>query len=197
MSRTILPGKPYPQGATWDGTGVNFSIYSESATGIELCLFDRVDAPATETIALHEVTGFIWHCYLPGIKLGQLYGYRVDGPYDPQSGMRFNRSKVLIDPYAKSVSGEVRWAEPVFGYKMGGVDPDLKRDDRDSALGVPKCVVTSSHFDWENDRPPLTPLHDSVIYELHVKGFTILHPDIPKSIRGTYAGWRTRWPSII
>ena len=188
MSRTILPGKPYPQGATWDGTGVNFSIYSEHATKVELCLFDGVSAPATETIPLPEVTGFTWHCYLPGIKLGQLYGYRVSGPYDPDRGMRFNPAKVLIDPYAKSISGDVDWKQPVYGYKVGDPNSDLVMDEGDSALGVPKSVVTSSHFDWENDRPPLTALHDSVIYEMHVKGFTAVHPDIPQNVRGTYAG---------
>ena len=186
MSRTILPGKPYPQGSTWDGTGVNFSIYSENATAVELCLFDEVDAPETESIFFREVTGFIWHCYLPGIKLGQLYGYRVHGPYEPERGLRFNSRKVLIDPYAKAISGEVNWQSPIFGYELGGPEPDLTKSEGDSAAGVPKSVVTSSHFDWENDRPPLTALHDSVIYELHVKGFTARHPDIPKNLRGTY-----------
>ncbi len=187
MLKKILPGKPYPQGATWDGTGVNFSIYSEYATAVELCFFHDVKSPPTDSVFLPEVTGSIWHGYLPGIKLGQLYGYRVHGPYAPERGLRFNSNKVLIDPYAKAISGEVKWTEPVFAYHLGGPDPDLTRDDGDSALGVPKSVVTSSHFDWENDRPPLTALHDSVIYELHVKGFTATHPDIPKSLRGTYA----------
>ncbi len=186
MQRTILPGKAYPQGATWDGTGVNFSIYSECATKVELCLFAAENAGCAETIELRENTGSIWHCYLPGIKLGQLYGYRVHGPYEPDRGMRFNPAKILIDPYAKAICGEVNWDEPVFGYKLGNPDGDLVKDDRDSAPGVPKSVVTSSHFDWENDRPPSTALHDSVIYEVHVKGFTELHPDIPPNLRGTY-----------
>ena len=188
MQRTILPGKPYPQGATWDGTGVNFSIYSECAVRVQLCFFDKNNTPASETVELNETTGFIWHCYIPGIKLGQLYGYRVHGPYDPNRGLRFNPAKVLIDPYAKAISGEVNWDEPVFAYQVGNPEGDLVIDDRDSSLGVPKSVVTSSHFDWENDRPPSTPLHDSIIYELHVKGFTATHPDIPKHLRGTYAG---------
>jgi glycogen operon protein len=188
MSRTILPGKPYPQGATWDGTGVNFSIFSQCATGVELCLFDAPDREASETIQLRENTGLIWHCYVPGIKLGQLYGYRVSGPYEPEHGLRFNPHKVLLDPYAKAVCGSVDWNAPVFAYKLDSPDVDLSFDDRDNSTGVPKGVVTTSIFDWENDRPPLTALHDSVIYELHVKGFTALHPDIPTNLRGTYAG---------
>ncbi len=188
MSRTILPGKPYPQGATWDGTGVNFSIFSQCATGVQLCLFDAPDQEAIETIELRENTGLIWHCYVPGIKLGQLYGYRVSGPYEPEHGFRFNEHKVLLDPYAKAVCGTVNWDSPVFAYKLDSPDQDLSFDDRDNATGVPKGVVTTSIFDWENDRPPLTALHDSVIYELHVKGFTQLHPDIPSNLRGTYAG---------
>jgi glycogen operon protein len=188
MKRTVLPGKPYPQGATWDGTGVNFSIYSESATGIDLCLFDTSDGPESETISFVENTGFIWHCYLPGIKLGQLYGFRVHGPYDPERGLRFNPAKVLIDPYAKAICGQVDWKAPVYSYQFDDPHTDLTIDNRDDAAGVPKSVVTTSIFDWENDRPPLTALHDSVIYELHVKGFTALHPDIPLNLRGTYAG---------
>jgi isoamylase len=188
MPRSILPGKPYPQGATWDGTAVNFSLYSEKATGVELCLFESVDARTSETIPLRESTGYVWHCYIPGVKLGQLYGYRVHGPYEPERGDRFNPAKLLIDPYARAVAGHLNWDAPVFGYKIGDAAQDLSCDERDDAWGVPKCVVTTSHFDWENDRPPLTPLHDSVLYELHVKGFTARHPDIPQELRGTYAG---------
>ena len=188
MPRSILPGKPYPQGATWDGTGVNFSLYSEKATGVELCLFETVDARSSETIQMRESTGYVWHCYIPGVKLGQLYGYRVHGPYEPEKGDRFNPAKLLIDPYARAVAGHLNWDAPVFGYKIGDPGEDLSCDENDDAWGVPKCVVTTSHFDWENDRPPLTPLHDSVLYELHVKGFTARHPDIPEELRGTYAG---------
>jgi glycogen operon protein len=187
MPRTVFPGKPYPQGATWDGTGVNFALYSEGATGVELCLFDEVDSPA-ETIPLREVTGHVWHAYLPGIKLGQLYGYRVHGPFEPERGLRYNPAKLLIDPYARSLAGKLNWDAPVFSYKLGDPDQDLSLDEQDDAWGVPKCVVTSSHFDWENDRPPMTQLHDSVLYEVHVKGFTARHPDIPPELRGTYAG---------
>jgi isoamylase len=188
MPRSVLPGKPYPQGATWDGTGVNFSLYSERAAAVELCLFDEPDAAQCETIAVRESTGYVWHCYLPGLKLGQLYGYRVHGPYDPERGDRFNPAKLLIDPYARALAGEINWDAPVFGYKIGDPAEDLSCDTGDDAWAVPKSVVTTSHFDWENDRPPLTPLHDSVLYELHVKGFTARHPEIPPELRGTYAG---------
>ncbi|MBZ5724903.1 MAG: glycogen debranching protein GlgX [Acidobacteriia bacterium] len=188
MPRTVLPGKPYPQGATWDGTGVNFSLYSENATGVELCLFDEVDSSETETVPFRECTGYVWHGYLPGIKLGQLYGYRVHGPYQPEQGHRFNPAKLLIDPYATALAGALNWDAPVFGYRMGDPAADLSCDAGDDGWGVPKSVVTTSHFDWENDRPPLTPLHDSIVYELHVKGFTATHPEIPQELRGTYAG---------
>jgi isoamylase len=187
MPRTILPGKPYPQGATWDGTGVNFSLYSESATRVELCLFEDLQARTSETIALREVTGHVWHSYLPGVKLGQLYAYRVHGPHDPDSGQRHNPAKLLIDPYARAVAGRIDWKAPVFAYKVGDPAEDLSLDEEDDVWGVPKCVVSTSHFDWENDRPPSTPLHDTVLYEVHVKGVTAQHPEIPEELRGTYA----------
>ena len=139
-------------------------------------------------IPLRECTGYVWHCYLPGVKPGQLYGYRVHGPYEPEKGDRFNPAKLLIDPYARALAGSLNWDAPVFGYKIGDPAEDLSCDAEDDAWGVPKSVVTTSHFDWENDRPPLTLLHDSVVYELHVKGFTAKHPDIPEEMRGTYAG---------
>ncbi|HLI84392.1 MAG TPA: glycogen debranching protein GlgX [Bryobacteraceae bacterium] len=188
MPRTILPGKPYPQGATWDGTGVNFAVYSERATAVDLCLFADLDSPRSENVAMRECTGFVWHCYVPGVRLGQLYGYRVHGPYEPERGHRSNPAKLLIDPYAKALAGPLNWDAPVFGYKLGDPAGDLSRDDSDDAWGVPKCVVTTSHFDWENDRPPGRTLHESIIYEVHVKGFTARHPDIPEELRGTYAG---------
>jgi glycogen operon protein len=188
MSRTILPGKPYPQGATWDGTGVNFSLYSERATAVELCLFDDVESTHCEVVPVRECTGYVWHCYLPGMKLGQLYGYRVHGPYDPERGDRFNPAKLLIDPYARALAGSLNWDAPVFGYNLGDPAEDLSKCDKEDAWGVPKSVVTTSHFDWENDRPPLTPLHETILYELHVKGFTAKHPEIPPELRGTYAG---------
>ena len=188
MPRSILPGKPYPQGATWDGTGVNFSLYSESATAVELCLFEDLDSRAGDIIQLREVTGHVWHGYLPGIKIGQLYGYRAHGPYDPEGGHRHNPAKLLIDPYARAVAGRINWSAPVFAYKLGDPAEDLSLDEQDDAWGMSKCVVSTSHFDWQNDRPPMTPLHDSVLYEVHVKGFTALHPDIPTELQGTYAG---------
>jgi len=188
MTRMRLPGKPYPQGATWDGVGVNFSLYSEGATAVELCLFEKDNAQPSERYQFHEVTGAIWHCYLSGLKPGQLYGYRVSGPYNPECGQRFNDKKLLIDPYAKALAGTVNWDAPVFAYAAGGPNEDLEIDERDSGWGVPKGVVTTPHFDWENDRPPNTPLHDSVIYEVHVKGFTARNPNVPEELRGTYAG---------
>ena len=154
---------------------------------MELCLFDSKNAKEpTERYCFREVTGSIWHAYLPGLKPGQLYGYRVNGAYEPGKGCRFNPNKLLIDPYAKAISGSVDWKSPVFGYQTG--KDDLEMDLQDDYWGVPKCVVTSTHFDWENDRPPATPLHDSVIYEAHVKGMTANSPDVPKELRGTYAG---------
>ncbi|MGA2596160.1 MAG: glycogen debranching protein GlgX [Bryobacteraceae bacterium] len=188
MGRTLLPGRPYPQGATWDGTGVNFALYSESAGRVQLCLFEKRDSTDCETIEVKERTAYVWHCYLPNIQPGQLYGYRVHGPYDPNQGLRFNPSKLLIDPYATAITGQVDWSQPIFPYQLGGPDEDLAMDDRDDAAGMPKCVVRSPYFDWEQDRPPKIPLSDSIIYELHVKGFTHCHPDVPKELRGTYAG---------
>ena len=188
MATKTLPGTPYPQGATWDGTGVNFALYSENATKVELCLFDEVDSGGYETIEVRECTGYVWHCYVPGLSIGQLYGYRVHGPFDPERGLRFNAAKVLIDPYAKATAGKVNWDYPIFSYKFDDPDADLSFDDRDDAAGMPKSVVTTSHFDWQNDRSPETPLHESVIYEVHVKGFTATNPDVPENLRGTYAG---------
>ncbi len=188
MARTHLPGRSFPQGATWDGTGVNFALYSESAERVQLCLFNGEDGSACETVDVNERTAHVWHCYLPGVRPGQLYGYRVHGPYDPNRGLRFNPSKLLIDPYATAISGKVDWSRPIFPYKLGDPAEDLAMDDRDDAAGMPKCVVVSPFFDWEQDRLPKVPLSDSIIYELHVKGFTHCHPDVPKELRGTYAG---------
>ena len=188
MAIKILPGSPYPQGATWDGIGVNFAIYSENATGVELCLFDELNSDAKEVVTLRECTGYVWHCYIPGLTIGQMYGYRVYGPNEPEKGLRFNPAKLLIDPYAKAIAGKVDWDYPIFSYKIGDPEEDLSFDNRDNAPGMPKGVVTSSHFDWQNDHSPEIPLHDSVIYEVHVKGFTMQNPDVPKAIRGTYAG---------
>ncbi|HVW34836.1 MAG TPA: glycogen debranching protein GlgX, partial [Acidimicrobiia bacterium] len=180
----IWPGQPYPLGASYDGAGTNFSLFSEIATGVDLCLFD--DDGNEERIPLTEVTTLCWHGYLPNIGPGQRYGFRVHGPYEPGNGHRCNPAKLLLDPYAKAVEGEVAWDPAVFGYPLGG--DDLEADERDSAPFVPKAVVVNPYFDWGVDRPPCTPQHETVIYEAHVKGFTKLHPDIDEELRGTYAG---------
>src|SRR5579884_872967 len=188
MAKTILPGRPYPQGATWDGSGVNFAIYSERAERVQLCLFNDLNSAECETIDFREQTAHVWHAYIPTVRPGQLYGYRVHGPYDPQQGLRFNAAKLLIDPYATGIAGKVDWTQPIFPYKLGGPEEDLAIDDSDDAAGMPKCVVVSPYFDWEQDRSPKVPLSDSIIYEVHVKGFTHCHPDVPEELRGTYAG---------
>jgi isoamylase len=188
MVKKIYPGKPYPLGATWDGKGVNFALFAENATGVELCLFDGEGSDQTEErIHIAERTHQVWHCYLPGISPGQLFGYRVIGDYDPASGHRFNANKLLIDPYAKAISGIVDWHDSLFGYEVGHPDEDMSFSETNSAPFAPKCVVTDNDFDWEGDQPPRTPYHQSIIYEMHVKGFTQQHPDIPDKIRGTYA----------
>ena len=181
------PGIPYPLGATWDGGGTNFALFSENATGVELCLFD--DEGVETRLELTEVDSFVWHCYLPGVGPGQRYGYRVDGRFDPERGHRFNRHKLLLDPYAKSIDGDVDWSEEVFGYNFGaGDDADLTFNESDSAPRVPKSVVIDPTFDWEGDETLRTPWHRTVIYEAHVRGFTFTNPGIPDEIRGTYAG---------
>ena len=188
MPKTILPGKPYPLGATWDGTGVNFAIYSESASQVELCLYDNRTRRETECIKLPEVTAYVWHGYVPGLQPGQLYGYRVHGTWEPQRGLRFNPAKLLVDPYARAIAGTVDWSKPILPYRGGAKPNDLIIDHRDSAPGMPKCVVTNPYFDWEQDRPPHIALSDSIIYELHVKGFSKLNQRVPAEHRGTYAG---------
>jgi isoamylase len=188
---TIWPGKPYPLGATWDGQGVNFALFSQHATGVELCLFDVSDSGAPserERIAMPEQTDNVWHVYLPGMQPGQLYGYRVHGPYEPDAGHRFNPHKLVVDPYGKAFTGTIEWREELYGYVVGGEYEDLTPDERDSAPFMPLCVVIDPAFDWGDDRSPATPLHRSIIYELHVKGFTKLHPEVPENLRGTYAG---------
>src|SRR5213596_4044354 len=182
-------GYPYPLGATWTGNGVNFAIFSEHATGVELCLFDSIEATEENIrIPVHERTDQVWHVFLPDMRPGQLYGFRVSGPYDPERGLRFNSSKLLLDPYAKAIAGELSWADEMFGYVIGDVKEDLTQDFRDDAWGVPKSVVINTGFDWQGDKSPGTPLHSSVIYELHVKGFSKLWPDVPENLRGSYAG---------
>lgn len=188
MSNVVYPGHPYPLGATWDGNGVNFALYADNATGVELCLFDSNNSIAESAkIELTEQTHHIWHIYLPDAKPGQLYGYRVHGPYEPQNGHRFNPFKLLIDPYAKAIAGTIDWHDSLFGYTLGAPDPDLTFNRTDSAPYVPKSVVIDPNFEWEGDKPPKTSYHKSIIYETHVKGFTKLHPEIPEDIRGTYS----------
>ncbi|TKB25887.1 glycogen debranching protein GlgX [Desulfopila sp. IMCC35006] len=184
----IWPGNPYPLGATWDGEGVNFAIFSECAEKVELCLFDQQGRQEIERINLAWKTDQVWHCYLPEARPGLLYGYRVHGPYDPERGQRFNPAKLLLDPYAKAISGRLRWHDALFGYQIGHPREDLSRSRANSAPYMPKCKVIDPAFTWGNDRPPHTSWHDTIIYELHVKGFTWQHPQIPAKLRGTYAG---------
>ncbi len=183
----VWPGDPYPLGATWDGQGTNFALFSARAERVELCLFDE-QGRETARIPLLEQNNLIWHSYLPGIHPGQRYGYRVHGPYEPQRGLRFNANKLLLDPYAKAIDGQLAWHDALFGYTIGHDDEDLSFDQRDSAPHMPKAVVIDPRFDWGDDRRPRTPLHETIIYEAHVKGQTRLHPDVPEALRGTYAG---------
>ncbi len=178
----IWPGAAYPLGATYDGSGTNFALFSEVAERVALCLFD--DRGVESRIDLHEVDAFVWHAYLPNVGPGQRYGFRVSGPYDPPRGLRCNPHKLLLDPYSKAIEGEVRWGPSVFSYRFN--DP-TKRNTADSAKHMPKSVVISPYFDWDNDRPPRRPYNESLIYEAHVRGLTIAHPEIPEEIRGTYA----------
>jgi isoamylase len=185
----VWPGEPYPLGATWTGKGVNFALYSANATGVDLCLFEATDTDREDVrIRLREVTDHVWHVFLPDAGPGQLYGYRVYGAYDPAAGHRFNASKVVIDPYAKAIAGKVLWGPEMFGYPLGNAAEDLKRDYQDNVASVPKCIVINPAFDWQKDQPPRTPLEETVVYEVHVGGFTKLWETIPKEIRGTYAG---------
>ena len=185
----VWPGQPYPLGATWDGQGVNFAIFSEHATGVDLCLFNREDDEVESArISLHERTDQVWHCYLPDMRPGQFYGYRVHGPYDPANGNRFNAAKLLIDPYAKAITGAIRWSHELFAYSPFSSQEDLEADPDNSAGEVPKCVVIDPAFTWEDDRPLRIPWNRTIIYECHVKGMTKLHPDVPENLRGTYLG---------
>ena len=185
MDHTLLPGRPYPLGATASSKGTNFAVFSEGATRVDLCLFD---ADGKETsITLRERTAHVWHGLLCDIGPGQLYGYRVFGPWEPEKGRRFNPAKLLIDPYAKAISGRVDWQAPIFGHDAASGN-DLKIDTQDSEAGIPKCVVIESKFDWEGDCRLDLPLADSIVYEVHVRGFSIRNPEIPENLRGTYAG---------
>lgn len=189
----VWTGHPYPLGATFDGRGVNFALFSAHATRVELCLFDSTEAQEeTYCVPMREQTDLVWHCYLPDARPGQLYGYRVHGPYTPQAGHRFNPNKVVLDPYAKAIGRGIRWSDAMFGYSIGHAAGDLSFDSRNNAADAPLGVVVDTRFRWGNDKPPATPWHQTVIYETHVKGFSKLHPDVPKKHRGTFSGLASR-----
>ena len=188
----ITEGLPHPLGATWDGLGVNFALFSSNATKVELCLFDATGTRELERIELPEFTDEVWHGHLRDVRPGTIYAYRVHGPYEPDAGHRFNPSKLLLDPYAKGHVGRLSWRPEIFGYTIGAADDDLSFDERDSAPFVPKCRVIDPAFTWTRDRRPATPWERTVIYEAHVKGLTKLHPLVPEDLRGTYAGLARR-----
>jgi isoamylase len=185
----VWPGQPYPLGATFDGAGVNFALFSEHGTKVELCLFDSPeDDKPSHTIRINENTDHVWHAYLPDVQPGQLYGYRVSGPYEPAKGHRFNPNKMLLDPYAKAIGRDLRWDDSLFGYKLGDTTADLSFDERDSAAFAPLAMVLDTAFTWGDDRSPGTPWHKTLIYELHVKGFTRRMPGVAEQLQGSYAG---------
>ena len=184
----LWPGRPHPRGASWDGMGVNFALFSERAERVELCLFDRTGRHEVQRLALREQTDQVWHGYLPQARPGQLYGWRVHGPYQPRDGHRFNPHKLLLDPYARCITGSMRWHDALFGYRIGHADEDLSFDRRDSAPYMPRCKVVETAFSWGDDRHPRVPWHETVIYEAHVRGLTLQHPGVPPELRGTYAG---------
>ena len=181
----VWVGNPYPLGAYYDGSGTNFSLFSSVADGVELCLLGEGPAAEEVRVSLTEVDGHCWHAYLPDVRPGQRYGFRVHGPWEPAKGLWCNPSKLLLDPYAKAIDGEIDWSEACFGYRFD--DPDQPNTD-DSAPHVAKAVVGDRFFDWGNDRPPDVALHDTIIYETHVRGLTMKHPDVPAALRGTYSG---------
>ncbi|HEY1869274.1 MAG TPA: glycogen debranching protein GlgX [Candidatus Cybelea sp.] len=184
----MLPGRPYPLGATWNGAGVNFALFSEHAEKVELCVFDPRGRREVQRVVLPEYTDSVWHGYLPDARPGLLYGYRVYGPYDPANGHRFNPHKLLLDPYAAMISGAIQWSDAHFGYRIGSARADLSFDRRDDAAGMPKCVVVDTAFTWGNDKLLHTRWHDLIVYELHVRGFTMKHPHVAPAQRGTFAG---------
>jgi isoamylase len=188
----ITEGLPDPLGATWDGLGVNFALFSANATKVELCLFDAKGERELERITLPEYTDEVWHGYLPDARPGTVYGYRVHGPYAPEEGHRFNPNKLVLDPYAKALVGELEWDDSLFGYQLGGDDADLTFDERDSAAFMPKCRVVDPAFTWGRERRPQIPWDRTVVYETHVRGFTMRHPAVPHELRGTFAGLGVR-----
>ena len=192
MEKTrVWPGLPYPLGATWDGSGTNFALFSAHAEKVELCLFDDDGEKESARLALPEFTHEIWHGYLPDVRPGQLYGYRVYGPYQPLAGHRFNHHKLLIDPYAKALVGDIRWNDALFAYKVGDRKEDLSFDERDSAPFMAKCQVIDPAHTWGRERPAQRPWHETIVYEMHVKGFTMRHPEVPDAARGTFGGLST------
>ena len=191
----VREGMPFPLGATWDGIGVNFALFSANAAKVELCLFDLEGRRELERVELPEFTDEVWHGYLPDARPGTVYAYRVHGPYEPAAGHRFNPSKLLLDPYAKQLVGGLRWHDALFGYKLGSAKADLGFDTRDSASWMPKCRVIDPAFTWGRDRRPRIPWERTILYELHVRGFTKLHPAVPEHLRGTYAG--LAYPAVV
>lgn len=188
MNTAVYPGSAFPLGATYDGQGVNFALFAENATGVDICLFNSTeDETESVKIRVKERSNHVWHAYVPGLKPGQLYGFRVYGPFEPHNGHRFNPHKLLIDPYAKAIAGAIQWHDALFAYEVGHPEEDLSFSHVDSAPYIPKSVVIDPTFDWEGDKLPQIQYHESIIYETHVKGFTQLHPDIPEEIRGKYA----------
>jgi isoamylase len=186
----VWPGRPHPLGATWDGSGTNFALFSAHAEKVELCLFDDDGVREVRRIVLPEYTHEIWHAYLPDVRPGQLYGYRVYGPYAPEQGHRFNHHKLLLDPYAKALAGTLTWDDALFGYRIGDPAHDLSFDERDSAPFVPKSRVVDPAFTWGR-RPEQRPWHETIVYEMHVRGFTMRHPQVPEAARGTFGGLAT------
>ncbi|MBV8885462.1 MAG: glycogen debranching enzyme, partial [Chroococcidiopsidaceae cyanobacterium CP_BM_RX_35] len=186
MYLELWPGRVYPLGSSWDGKGTNFALFSENATGVELCLFDKEDSETRLTLI--EVDNRVWHGYIPGVGPGQRYGFRVHGPFAPSEGHRFNPNKLLIDPYAKAIDGDVVNGPENFGYPWDSPEQDLGFSEDDNAHLIPKSVVIDQSFDWGDDQLLRTPFHETIIYETHVKGFTKRQPDIPEELRGTYAG---------
>ena len=191
----ISSGKAYPLGATYDGKGVNFALFSANAEKVELCLFDKTGTKELTRVAITENEHNIWHVYLQGIEPGQVYGYRVYGPYKPTEGKRFNPHKLLLDPYARKVIGELIWHKAIFGYDLDSPDTDLSFSTLDSAPYVPKSVVVANNFDWQDDKRPDFSFNESIIYELHVKGYTMLHPRVENKCRGKFSGLASK--SII
>src|SRR3954469_16327878 len=185
----VREGLPFPLGATWDGHGVNFALFSANATKVELCLFDLEGKTEIERVELPEYTDEVWHGYLPDARPGTVYAYRVHGPYDPANGHRFNPNKLLLDPYARTLVGRVKWDPALFGYTQGAADEDLSFDTRDSAPFAMKCQVVDPAFTWGDDRRPAIPWDRTIFYEAHVKGFTQLHSAIPPELRGTFSGF--------